>query len=488
MRSWKKIIALVLCVTILTGTVGTTRAKAFAGAEGIIGGAALTGVSLSAPQIAALIAAAGGAIYVAENWTDIKITLDNALDAALQAASAVSSSAQQELAEWWELAKKGAIALSSAPAWIYNALREWIAGQYDGTSHPTIEGNLPAGTYCGAFLPANTRIGFGRGSTDWLKANSDTRVLMYYMSPQPLLQVGDSFTLSCMLFAPYAFSYWDAYGSRWKTATSTCVVDGQTYYYGGYSTGTTVSNDTIGVWWGYAERAYWYGTSYTGLKMAELIAGVLSDEIKPTLGSESGSICPDTVGGIGATLESGTGIDSVNFPDMVLDGTGSICPDTGLTGSDAWQNSISATLDKVASGEMTWEDYIADVGIGDVTVSVPNEGEGEGTTDFPVTDEGVGSTPVPKPEIDTNLGSYTLPLTEFFPFCIPFDLVDMLGVLAAPAEAPRFEWVIPTLDGEGYPLVIDLSAFDGVAQIVRNMELLAFCIALALKTRSLIRG
>ena len=50
------------------------------------------------------------------------------------------------------------------------------------------------------------------------------------------------------------------------------------------------------------------------------------------------------------------------------------------------------------------------------------------------------------------------------------------------------EWLIPLPGGKTYPFEIDLSVFDPVAQILRRMELLLFCVGLAFKTRDLIKG
>lgn len=85
---------------------------------------------------------------------------------------------------------------------------------------------------------------------------------------------------------------------------------------------------------------------------------------------------------------------------------------------------------------------------------------------------------------------YSLDLTQFFPFCIPFDLYEFFSLLAAEPEAPVFQWVIPVpqLDAE-FPISIDLSAWDGVASLFRTLELLAFIVGLAILTRDkIIRG
>ena len=84
--------------------------------------------------------------------------------------------------------------------------------------------------------------------------------------------------------------------------------------------------------------------------------------------------------------------------------------------------------------------------------------------------------------------NFTLDLKNFFPFCIPFDLYAFLTCLNAEPEAPVISWQVPTPGGGAYPLEIDLSAFDSVAQLLRRLQLLLFCVGLAFKTRDLIKG
>ena len=87
---------------------------------------------------------------------------------------------------------------------------------------------------------------------------------------------------------------------------------------------------------------------------------------------------------------------------------------------------------------------------------------------------------------------YVKGLQSVFPFCIPFDVIDFLGCLSAPAQAPHFKIPIkyPTLKGmETYEVDLDLSKFNDVAKIVRTCETLLFCVGLAVVTRNLyIRG
>lgn len=88
----------------------------------------------------------------------------------------------------------------------------------------------------------------------------------------------------------------------------------------------------------------------------------------------------------------------------------------------------------------------------------------------------------------SNMSNFTLDLSKYFPFCIPFDMYDFFTCLQADPVAPVIEWEIPLPGGGTYPLELDLSPFDPVAQLLRRLELLLFCLGLAFKTRDLIKG
>lgn len=85
-------------------------------------------------------------------------------------------------------------------------------------------------------------------------------------------------------------------------------------------------------------------------------------------------------------------------------------------------------------------------------------------------------------------GDYTLPLADFFPFCIPFDLYKMLSLLSASPQAPAFTWQFYTPGGGSIPIEVDLSAFDSVAAVLRAVETLAFCVGLGFVTKKLLFG
>lgn len=91
---------------------------------------------------------------------------------------------------------------------------------------------------------------------------------------------------------------------------------------------------------------------------------------------------------------------------------------------------------------------------------------------------------VVNPEIDP----YKVSLSSVFPFCIPFDVYNMVTMFVAEPEAPNAEWTF-TLpwSGQEYSVGWDLSDFDVVAQVCRSMELVLFAVGLAVITHKVIK-
>lgn len=87
------------------------------------------------------------------------------------------------------------------------------------------------------------------------------------------------------------------------------------------------------------------------------------------------------------------------------------------------------------------------------------------------------------------LDDFTMDLTQFFPFCVPFDLAYLFEKLRADPQALVIDWhfMIPYLDVD-IPIQIDLSPFDSVAQLLRSLEVIAFIVALLVGTKNLIQG
>lgn len=96
--------------------------------------------------------------------------------------------------------------------------------------------------------------------------------------------------------------------------------------------------------------------------------------------------------------------------------------------------------------------------------------------------------PTPSPDIQSEvLQGSVKGLEDIFPFCIPFDIRDMLKMFKASRKAPCISGTIPLGDFYTWEVEIDMSRFDSVAAVLRTLELIIFIIGLAIVTKDLIK-
>lgn len=96
--------------------------------------------------------------------------------------------------------------------------------------------------------------------------------------------------------------------------------------------------------------------------------------------------------------------------------------------------------------------------------------------------------PEPDPNPDMDIDKYSVDLTGLFPFCIPFDYINLLKALSAEPEAPCFDvpFVVPAIGMEEH-YSLDLSMFDDVMVVFRRLELVGFVIGLMFITYKMIK-
>lgn len=85
-----------------------------------------------------------------------------------------------------------------------------------------------------------------------------------------------------------------------------------------------------------------------------------------------------------------------------------------------------------------------------------------------------------------NLGSG---LKKVFPFCLPFDLYDIISIFEAEPLTPVLNVdlsFIPLLKNSDVVFTVDFSVFNGLMKLVRVVEYISFCICLILVTRRLL--
>lgn len=96
----------------------------------------------------------------------------------------------------------------------------------------------------------------------------------------------------------------------------------------------------------------------------------------------------------------------------------------------------------------------------------------------------------PNPDVTApeDVQPYIVRLGDVFPFCIPFDIYHMVTLFAAEPEAPHAKWEFSLpFTGGTYEVEWDLREWDEVAALCRKLELILFCVGLAVVTSKLIK-
>lgn len=167
-----------------------------------------------------------------------------------------------------------------------------------------------------------------------------------------------------------------------------------------------------------------------------------------------------------------------DLPDVQTDEEGKevvVYPDLSLNPTDHL-----ADIPKQETGEQVDVPYdtLVDVGTGEAV------GEGEGTGEGDITDPADPAGTLPKP------GDLSLPklIISKFPFCIPFDVANLIGQLNASAEAPLIRIPVKTIDGIATQYItIDFSQYESLVSIVRWGIYILFVAGLAYATRNYIK-
>lgn len=151
-----------------------------------------------------------------------------------------------------------------------------------------------------------------------------------------------------------------------------------------------------------------------------------------------------------------------------------IDPSKIFTNGDAQLDDYTSLVQKFKNGELTYDEFKEQYEYKKNTTTDPS------TPSEPVVDPSEPS----EPEDVGPIGDYALDLTEFFPFCIPYDIKEFLSLLSAAPEAPVFEWDIVVKSWDwGFHVTVDLSPWNDVAALFRKLELLAFIVGLGFVTR-----
>lgn len=162
------------------------------------------------------------------------------------------------------------------------------------------------------------------------------------------------------------------------------------------------------------------------------------------------------------------------------------------TGEVTYPDSIPYTKDAVAAPYPIGDDGVK---VPDIPYDIPVDQTSGKPMDDTGTDTDTPSKPgegtdTDKPSVNwPSAGDISLPklIISKFPFCIPFDVARLIGLLEADPKTPVFHVPLKVgtiLDEE---IVLDLSQWDNAVRIIRWGELIVFVAGLVLVTRNYIK-
>lgn len=160
------------------------------------------------------------------------------------------------------------------------------------------------------------------------------------------------------------------------------------------------------------------------------------------------------------------------------------------TGEVTYPDSIAYTKDAVAAPYPIGDDGVK---VPDIPFDIPVDQ----TSGKPMDDTGTDTDTPSKPGEGTDTdnpswpdtGSLSLPklIASKFPFCIPFDVARLVGLLEAEPKAPVFRIPVVYANIVNEEIVIDFDKFADVLQIIRWGEIMLFVAGLVVITRNYIK-
>lgn len=156
-----------------------------------------------------------------------------------------------------------------------------------------------------------------------------------------------------------------------------------------------------------------------------------------------------------------------------------------VTSDDAIQvvESVSAGTVPPTIGVLT-----PDIVVTDSSTVVPDISDTPLVPDVPVTPVDPGGSDVSgNPDMDSM--KTPVGITDKFPFCVPFDLIDCVKVWNVQPKKPVFEipFEVKSL-GIKEIIVVDLTVFDSVTSFLRFLILLSYIAFLVVLTRNIVKG
>ena len=490
----KRLLALLLSCSIVVGSVAASSQKAYAmGAAGAIAGTgAVVGSETAFAYLLGIMGftAASAAVYenrdAIASWGKTQISKFKAWakekkDELTAWAGSTATDIEATIDAWGTKLSAGTLSKTDGT---WDAVKKWVQ---DDVYSPASDIVL---TYKGwPWVGKNKSVGIGEltYSLSFLDGQEhDYGIYTYYGSTwYYAVWVTETLGFNTLVYKNGKVVSSSEVSERYNKENTEKVINGKTLY----MCVTGRRPDTI-TWTNYLGNLSGYGQD----DVYALVADVYLNGVDAVGGDDDRDYV--YTGGLAGVLDGAGVIDNT---DVV--GTGSK-EDEEKSTTLPWpaDNSLDQVLGGVSAGEKTWGDVLDTVGAGvidrtdagDMVIDDGGVTEKEWTYS-PATPTTPDITLPDTPEASKELKDYTLAgLEKLFPFCLPFDLIDFIKVLDAQPEAPCFTipFMYPTKDGLAkYDITIDLSQFDSVASLLRDMECLLFIVGLIMITRSkMIRG
>ena len=470
---FKILTILLVVIFIFTTSTAPVRVRAFEPVSMI----SMLGMGLIALLILGLV----GVVYVPETAEQITALGENLWEE-LSVNAGSSAEKLEELEEWGQAGLRlvdgsgsssstDAFPLKTGAVWILSAVTGWALNfVMDNKGYPVPGSNTDGYLFADPSITYAPDTKVAVDKTGYVTSSVPFNVMTYYAWNDHTSGWYSHGWVMWTTSGPFQYSN---NGKLSSVCSSSFAVGGQTYYYG-FSVSSGHNADLNAV----AASVSYYATNFNyenknGYSQVAIAQQYLEGAISNVNLSKNQFLPNAYVGGIQAVLADGTVADDIHLPDLKLN---------SVTTTDDSQAEVLTLMEQLSTGAITYEDYVALVGAQPVTVT-QTDSDGK-SAEYEVTNDSVSSEPYVPPATE----KFALDLSAFFPFCIPFDLYDFFTCLNADPVAPVIDWIIPMPGGDSYPLQLDLSTFDSVAELLRRLQLLAFCIGLAFKTRDLIKG
>lgn len=184
-----------------------------------------------------------------------------------------------------------------------------------------------------------------------------------------------------------------------------------------------------------------------------------------------------------------------------------------VTGSDSWAfdrdgnvagwertvsvpgaEALDKILEKLANGELTYEQAMEALNVDSCVKTVDTDANAKVDSKDKVTPAAVEysepyTTPVGQRKSgNSEFNKYMLGLSSFFPFCIPYDFINLIKAFYVPAKTPKFSYTIrfDKFDVD-WDIELNLSKFDTLAYWCRIFETIIFIFALMKLTKKIMK-